>query len=382
MAPACEVGLAMALPRRLGSAIAGATRHVQLALSGLARWDHTFAKLGGLAGNTPPRAALKHREATNARNSRTSTKQRLAPAPDRAPPEYAMSLREQRRPAATQSRAATVRSVRATTGAHVVLMLADSASTASSARPRIVPVNGSDRSSAAGSQPAQLGVVRPPAASGVAEDTRHSTGLSPGTVSAHGGKASSIAAQGAVAVTAPAPIFGAARLTMMNGQRRPNESRSSAQSTARPAQSDGGSAPSASLPPAQNFRPNQAFRPGAPPAPSVATAAFAPVGRAVAPAVAGASSAAMRVPPPTNSRGENESFATTAALDGAAAANGDETVVPTSGGPTQGDVFLDGTLVGRWLARKLAHEVGRPPSGSPAFDPTRSPFPPGRMIGG
>jgi len=50
--------------------------------------------------------------------------------------------------------------------------------------------------------------------------------------------------------------------------------------------------------------------------------------------------------------------------------------------PTQGDVYLDGSLVGRWMARTLAEQAGRPPTGGPAFDPTRSPFPPGRMIGG
>ena len=96
----------------------------------------------------------------------------------------------------------------------------------------------------------------------------------------------------------------------------------------------------------------------------------------------------MRIPPPATVFGtprgqrENELPVTAAAPDGTVAANGNETVGPNGGGPTQGDVFLDGTLVGRWMARKLAREVGRPPSGSPAFDPTRSPFPPGRMIGG
>jgi hypothetical protein len=256
------------------------------------------------------------------------------------------------------------------------------------AGPQIVPVSGSARKGAAGRQPAQLGVVRAAAASGMAAGPRSSTGLSPVTVSASDGKATPIAVQGAVAVAAPAITVGAARLTMTNGQRRPGEVRSGAQGTARTAQSDVGSAPFASLPPAQNVRPDRAFRSGARAAPSIATSTFAPIGRAGSPSVTGTSLAAVRVPSPTTglgtskSRGENELPATVAARDNGVAATGGEPVAPTSGGPTQGDVFLDGTLVGRWMARKLAREVGRPPSGSPAFDPTRSPFPPGRMIGG
>jgi hypothetical protein len=50
--------------------------------------------------------------------------------------------------------------------------------------------------------------------------------------------------------------------------------------------------------------------------------------------------------------------------------------------PRQGDVFLDGALMGRWMARTLAREAGRAPSGGAAFDPRRSPLPTGRMIGG
>ena len=46
-----------------------------------------------------------------------------------------------------------------------------------------------------------------------------------------------------------------------------------------------------------------------------------------------------------------------------------------------GDVYLDGQLVGRWMEKHLARQAGRPPTGSPAFDPTRSPYPLGRMIG-
>jgi hypothetical protein len=51
-------------------------------------------------------------------------------------------------------------------------------------------------------------------------------------------------------------------------------------------------------------------------------------------------------------------------------------------GPMEGDVYLDGTLLGRWMARTLAAEAGRPASGNAAFDPRRGVFPAGAMIGG
>lgn len=55
---------------------------------------------------------------------------------------------------------------------------------------------------------------------------------------------------------------------------------------------------------------------------------------------------------------------------------------PNGGGPTQGDVFLDGALVGRWLARDFAEAAARPANGSASFDPRRDVFPTGTMIGG
>ncbi len=51
-------------------------------------------------------------------------------------------------------------------------------------------------------------------------------------------------------------------------------------------------------------------------------------------------------------------------------------------GPTEGDVYLDGTLMGRWMARSLSEQAARPASGSAAFDPRRGVFPTGAMIGG
>jgi hypothetical protein len=54
----------------------------------------------------------------------------------------------------------------------------------------------------------------------------------------------------------------------------------------------------------------------------------------------------------------------------------------TNSGPTGGDVYLDGTLMGRWMARNLATQASRPASGGAGFDPRRGVFPTGAMIGG
>jgi hypothetical protein len=52
------------------------------------------------------------------------------------------------------------------------------------------------------------------------------------------------------------------------------------------------------------------------------------------------------------------------------------------GGPTGGDVFLDGMRVGTWLADHLAREAGRPQAGGTAFDPRLTPAWPGTLQGG
>jgi len=54
----------------------------------------------------------------------------------------------------------------------------------------------------------------------------------------------------------------------------------------------------------------------------------------------------------------------------------------TQGGPTGGDVFLDGARVGTWLADHLAREAGRPQMGSTGFDPRLTPAWPGTLQGG
>lgn len=50
-------------------------------------------------------------------------------------------------------------------------------------------------------------------------------------------------------------------------------------------------------------------------------------------------------------------------------------------GPTHGDVFLDGTRVGRWMSERMTREADRPPSGPTGFDGRRSPAWPGATVG-
>ena len=50
-------------------------------------------------------------------------------------------------------------------------------------------------------------------------------------------------------------------------------------------------------------------------------------------------------------------------------------------GPTQGDVYLDGTRVGRWISDRLAREVDRPQVGVTGFDPRVGPAWPGSLHG-
>jgi len=49
--------------------------------------------------------------------------------------------------------------------------------------------------------------------------------------------------------------------------------------------------------------------------------------------------------------------------------------------PTQGDVYLDGGRVGRWVSDQLAREVDRPQSGVTGFDPRVGPTWPGSLHG-
>jgi hypothetical protein len=52
-----------------------------------------------------------------------------------------------------------------------------------------------------------------------------------------------------------------------------------------------------------------------------------------------------------------------------------------SSGPAQGDVYLDGARVGRWMSDRLAREVDRPQTGVTGFDPRLGPAWPGSLHG-
>ncbi len=50
-------------------------------------------------------------------------------------------------------------------------------------------------------------------------------------------------------------------------------------------------------------------------------------------------------------------------------------------GPVQGDVYLDGARVGRWMSDRLAREADRPQGGVTSFDPRLGPAWPGSLHG-
>ncbi|HEX3350112.1 MAG TPA: hypothetical protein VHS58_18640 [Acetobacteraceae bacterium] len=52
-----------------------------------------------------------------------------------------------------------------------------------------------------------------------------------------------------------------------------------------------------------------------------------------------------------------------------------------SGGPTSGDVYLDGARMGRWISDQLARDAARPASGVTGFDPRLGPAWPGTLQG-
>lgn len=50
-------------------------------------------------------------------------------------------------------------------------------------------------------------------------------------------------------------------------------------------------------------------------------------------------------------------------------------------GPVSGDVYLDGTRLGRWIADRLAREIARPQAGMTGFDPRLGIAWPGAPLG-
>ncbi len=52
-----------------------------------------------------------------------------------------------------------------------------------------------------------------------------------------------------------------------------------------------------------------------------------------------------------------------------------------SASPTEGDVFLDGALLGRWMSKHLTQQIGRASAGPTGFDPRRGRLLPGPTVG-
>ncbi len=70
-----------------------------------------------------------------------------------------------------------------------------------------------------------------------------------------------------------------------------------------------------------------------------------------------------------------------ASAPAAAATSAAPVAAAESSGPVQGDVFLDGARVGRWMSDRLAREADRPQAGVTGFDPRLGPAWPGSLHG-
>ena len=53
----------------------------------------------------------------------------------------------------------------------------------------------------------------------------------------------------------------------------------------------------------------------------------------------------------------------------------------STSGPMEGDVFLDGALLGRWMSKHLTQQAGRASTGPTGFDPRRGRLLPGAAVG-
>ena len=71
-----------------------------------------------------------------------------------------------------------------------------------------------------------------------------------------------------------------------------------------------------------------------------------------------------------------------AAASGARAESGPQQAEAGAAGPREGDVFLDGMLVGRWMSKFLNREAARASAGPTGFDARRGRLLPGVTVGG
>jgi len=386
--PVHEVGLAMALPGRLGGALANGIKHVQIAISGLKLSDRTFAKFGGAPATKHFHATLKkYSGLTIAPGDELPAGQPSSISADRPVDDHNMAWHRQPRPSEKQNHSSSFQRQRPIASARAVHVPAESGVPHASVRPHAIlaAAAAGRRGSEPHSERAKL--VSDTAGGGEARaDARHNAEAR-GTARAFSGRKVNSAAIAANAAVEPgAPVGKAARLKLTVAQRPPGLPEAAGQNNAEAARL----APSllTSMPGSQISETSRKPRSAQSGRSDGAAAPYAPVRRA-APRSDGISSTAapneVSRDWPANPRGRGADHPCRAGTaEGAAIApkDNDAAAPAGGGGPTQGDVFLDGTLVGRWMARKMAQEAGRPPSGSPAFDPTRSPFPPGRMIGG
>jgi hypothetical protein len=378
----------MALPGRLGGALANSTRHVQTAMSGLRRSDARLVKLGSISDGKHTHAALKRRSTPAiASDTKTQVRHSLSASANRAADDHSVERNRQRLPSVEKDDALTIPRQQPIPGARSVHTPADGKLSRAMARSEVISM-----AAAADRRIIETRLERPKVIAAAAGDGelrgsgRRSSDEPGAPRPVGGGKANFVAVSGKLAVEPGGPAGQAAQLKLTIGQRRPGVPAAGGQGnlgSAGPAHS-----PFMPVPSSQILGTSPKPRSSASIQSGGAAAPFAPVRRAVP-----RSSNDILSTPASNelhrdstvnptSRGTNTIYRAGIAEGVAVAARDSDATAAAGGGPTQGDVFLDGTLVGRWMARKMAQEAGRPPSGSSAFDPTRSPFPPGRMIGG
>lgn len=377
----------MALPGRLGGALANATRHVRIAMSGLRLSNGGLVKVGGISATKQSHAVLrKHSTPAIARSSGLPVGPPSNDLTDRVGNDRNNAWHHQQRPPVGQDHASAFQRQQTIVGDRAVQKPVGRGSS-----PAIAPAHITSATTAAGRKAIEFGPERPRVAGNIADgggalaDARGSEGRGTTRVS-NGRKAQFATVPKNVEAEQGAPAGQAARLKLTIGQRRPAAPGSAGHGRAETA---GPILPTfVSMPSSQILGTNPKPRSLALVRSGSAAAPYAPVRRAEPRSSddvsfpATSSELSRNLPANPTSRGAATASRAGTAKNVAVAQKDENAAAAAAGGATQGDVFLDGTLVGRWMARKMAQEAGRPPSGSSAFDPTRSPFPPGRMIGG